>query len=313
MTGAVALVVGGLVLLTLAADRLVLSAARLSRLWGMSAVLIGALVIGMGTSLPEFLVSTLAAARGEMDLAIGNIVGSNVANLSLVLGASVIILPVAGHLHTIRREGILMLAAVSAFGIAAWGGAITRLEAWMLLVGVALSAWLLVRWSHQDIAEGVVTIDVDDLAPPGRRASVEVVIGVLALGATVVGADLLLLGARIVASELGLSQGFIGLSLVAVGTSLPELATGIAAARRRENALVIGNVLGSNLFNSLGVAGAAALAGGKFTTDFRAPIVFMIAISTLAGILTATGNRLVRWEGAILVAAFAGFLTLGIR
>jgi cation:H+ antiporter len=313
MTGAVALVAGGLVLLTLAADRLVLSAARLSRLWGMSAVLIGALVIGMGTSLPEFLVSSLAAARGEMDLAMGNIIGSNVANLSLVLGVSVIILPVAGHLHTIRREGILMLAAVVAFGIAAWGGAIMRLEAWMLLVGVALSAWLLVRWSHQDIAEGIVTIDVDDLAPPGRGAAVEIVIGVLALGVTLGGADLLLRGARIVASELGLSQGFIGLSLVAVGTSLPELATGIAAARRRENALVIGNVLGSNLFNSLGVAGTAALAGGTFTTDFRAPIVFMIAISTLAGILTATGNRLVRWEGAILVAAFAGFLTLGIR
>jgi cation:H+ antiporter len=93
-----------------------------------------------------------------------------------------------------------------------------------------------------------------------------------------------------------------------VGTSLPELATGIAAARRHENALVIGNVLGSNLFNSLGVAGAAALAGGTFTVDFRGPIVFMIVISTLAGVLTATGNKLVRWEGAVLVAAFFGFL-----
>jgi len=242
----------------------------------------------------------------------GNIVGSNVANLSLVLGVSVMILPVAGHLHTIKREGVLMLAAVTGFGIAAWGGAITRPEAWMLLVGLSLSGWLLVRWSHRDIAEGAVTIDMDDLAPPGRSASVELAIGVLALGVTLGGADLLLLGARIVASELGLSQGFIGLSLVAVGTSLPELATGIAAARRRENALVIGNVLGSNLFNSLGVAGAATLAGGTFTIDFRAPIVFMIAISTLAGILTATGNRLVRWEGAVLVAGYLGFLALAL-
>ena len=138
-------------------------------------------------------------------------------------------------------------------------------------------------------------------------------VGVLALAATLGGADLLLRGARIVASEMGLSEGFVGLSLVAIGTSLPELATGIAAARRKENAIVIGNVLGSNLFNSLGVAGVAALAGGTFTTDFRTPIVVMIAISTLAGILTATGNRLVRWEGAVLVAGFAGFLVLGIR
>jgi cation:H+ antiporter len=313
MTGAIALVVGGLVLLTLSADRLVLSAARLSRLWGMSAVLIGALVIGMGTSLPELLVSTLAAARGEMDLAMGNIVGSNVANLSLILGASVVILPVAGHLHTIKREGVLMLSAVALFGVAAWGGAINRLEGCLLLVGMAVSGWLLVRWSRQDVAEGTVAIDVDDVAPPGRGAAFELMVGVLALAATLGGADLLLRGARIVASEMGLSEGFVGLSLVAIGTSLPELATGIAAARRKENAIVIGNVLGSNLFNSLGVAGVAALAGGTFTTDFRTPIVVMIAISTLAGILTATGNRLVRWEGAILVAGFAGFLALGIR
>ena len=313
MTGAIALVVGGLVLLTLSADRLVLSAARLSRLWGMSTVLIGALVIGMGTSLPELLVSTLAAARGEMDLAMGNIVGSNVANLSLILGVSVVILPVAGHLHTIKREGVLMLSAVAVFGLAAWGGAINRLEGCLLLVGMALSGWLLVRWSRQDVAEGIVTIDADDVAPPGRGAAFELVMGVLTLVATLGGADLLLRGARIVATEMGLTEGFVGLSLVAIGTSLPELATGIAAARRKENAIVIGNVLGSNLFNSLGVAGAAALAGGTFTTDFRTPIVVMIAISTLAGILTATGNRLVRWEGAVLVAGFAGFLVLGIR
>lgn len=312
MTGAVLLVAGGLVLLTLAADRLVLSAARLSRLWGMSAVLIGALVIGMGTSLPELLVSTLAAARGEMDLAMGNIIGSNVANLSLVLGVSVVILPVAGHLHTIKREGVLMLSAVAVFGLSAWGGAITKLEGLVMLLGLTISGWLLTRWSHQDIAEGIVKIDVDDVAPPGRGAAVEVVIGVATLAATLLGADLLLRGARTIATELGLSQGFIGLSLVAVGTSLPELATGIAAARRKENALVIGNVLGSNLVNSLGVAGAAALAGGPFTTDFRGPIVIMVVISTLAGILTATGNRLVRWEGVVLVAGFVGFLTLGV-
>jgi cation:H+ antiporter len=206
-----------------------------------------------------------------------------------------------------------MLSAVALFGVAAWGGAINRLEGCLLLVGMAVSGWLLVRWSRQDVAEGTVAIDVDDVAPPGRGAAFELMVGVLALAATLGGADLLLRGARIVASEMGLSEGFVGLSLVAIGTSLPELATGIAAARRKENAIVIGNVLGSNLFNSLGVAGVAALAGGTFTTDFRTPIVVMIAISTLAGILTATGNRLVRWEGAILVAGFAGFLALGIR
>jgi cation:H+ antiporter len=311
LIGSVLLVVVGLVLLTVGADRLVLSAARLARLWGMPALLIGALVIGMGTSAPELLVSTLAATRGQMDIAVGNIVGSNVTNLSLVLGTSVIILPVAGQLHTIKREGILMLAAVVAFGAAAWGGNINGLEAAALLVGLIVAALLLIAWSRRDIADGTVTLDIDDLASAGRGATAELLLGAATLALTLAGADLLLRGALDLASDLGLSQGFIGLSLVAVGTSLPELATGIAAARRRENAIVIGNVLGSNLFNALGVGGAAALTGGSFTTDFRVPILFMAVISTLAGVLTATGNRLARWEGAVLVAAFAGFIIMG--
>ncbi len=313
MIGALILVALGLALLTVSADRLVLSAARLARIWGMSAVLIGALVIGMGTSAPELLVSTLAAARGEPDLAIGNIVGSNVANLSLVLGVSVLFLPVAGHLHTIKREGVLMAAGVLAFSIFAWDRGISALEAAVLLVGIVVAAVLLVRWSHQDISEGIVKLDVNELAPPGQGVAIELLVGLISLAATLVGADLLVRGARTVAMELGLSEGFIGLSLVAIGTSLPELATGIAAARRRENALVIGNVLGSNLFNSLGVAGAAALAGGSaFGTDFRIPIVFMLVISLLAGIFTATGNRLGRREGALLLAAYVGFLVLSL-
>lgn len=313
MIGALILVALGLALLTVSADRLVLSAARLARIWGMSAVLIGALVIGMGTSAPELLVSTLAAARGEPDLAIGNIVGSNVANLSLVLGVSVLFLPVAGHLHTIKREGVLMAAAVLTFSIFAWGGAISGFEAAVLLIGMVVAAVLLVRWSHQDIAEGIVKLDVNELAPPGQGMAIELLIGLISLAATLAGADLLVRGARTVAMELGLSEGFIGLSLVAIGTSLPELATGIAAARRRENALVIGNVLGSNLFNSLGVAGSAALAGGSaFGADFRIPIVFMLVIALLAGIFTATGNRLGRREGAVLLAAYVGFLVLSL-
>jgi len=311
--GALILVALGLVLLTVSADRLVLSAARLARIWGMSAVLIGALVIGMGTSAPELLVSTLAAARGEPDLAIGNIIGSNVANLSLVLGVSVLLLPVAGHLHTIKREGVLMAAAVLTFSIFAWGGAISGSQAAVLLIGIVVAAVLLVRWSHQDIAEGIVKLDVNELAPPGQGMAIELLVGLISLAATLVGADLLVRGARTVAMELGLSEGFIGLSLVAIGTSLPELATGIAAARRRENALVIGNVLGSNLFNSLGVAGSAALVGGSaFGTDFRIPIVFMLVIALLAGIFTATGNRLGRREGALLLAAYVGFLVLSL-
>lgn len=311
MTVGFGLVLLGLVLLTVSADRLVLSAGRLSRLWGMSPVLIGALVIGMGTSAPELLVSGVAAARGELPMAFGNVIGSNVANLSLVLGVSVMILPVAGHLRTIKREGLLMLTAVVAFSAVVWDGSVTVVEGILLLTGMVLSAMALVAWSQHDVAEGLVEINLDTVVPRGNGARVEIIVGLVALAATLGGADILVRGARLVAQELNLSEGFVGLSLVAVGTSLPELATGIAAARRRENALVIGNVLGSNVFNSLGVAGTAAIIGGGSTQiHFGAPIVFMLVISTLAGVLTATGNRLVRWEGAVLVASYIGFLML---
>jgi cation:H+ antiporter len=278
----------------------------------MSPILIGALVVGMGTSAPEFLVSVVAAAGGGLDLAVGNIIGSNVANLSLVLGATAMVAPIAGQIRTLQREGLLMMVAVGLFAGLAWNGSLTETDGIILLVGMVVAAGVLIRWARQDSGNaGTMSAGIDDLTHDlGRpNARFELIVGVVALVATLGGAELLVRGARIVAEELELSEGFVGLSLVALGTSLPELATALAAARRREHDLVIGNLVGSNLFNSLAVAGGAGvLGGGALVSGFSTGLVFMLGMAAFAGILTATGNRLVRWEGFALLAVYAAFI-----
>lgn len=312
MLGGLAFVVIGLVMLTAGADRFVLAAARLARVWGLSPILIGALVVGMGTSAPEFLVSVVAATRNGLDLAVGNVVGSNIANLSLVLGATALVAPVSDHIRTLRREGVLMLVGVSLLAALAWNQVLSTKEGGILVGVMVVAAMFLVAWSRRDATDaGTVSAELDEMTYDQGRPNTryEMLMGILTLAATLGGAELLVRGAQTVATELGLSQGFVGLTLVAIGTSLPELATALAAARRREHDLVVGNLLGSNLFNSLAVAGGAALVGGgALAGDFRISIGFMLVIAAMAGSMTATGNRLVRWEGAVLLAVYAGFV-----
>lgn len=312
MVVAVALVVGGLVLLTAGADRFVLAAARLSRIWGLSPILIGALVVGMGTSAPEFLVSVVAAAGGGLDLAVGNVIGSNVANLSLVLGATALVAPLAGQIRTLRREGLLMAAAVALLVGLTWDRSLTTIEGVILIGAMLVAAALLVRWARLDV-EDVATViaELDQMTYDAGRPNprFEIIVGITALIATLGGAEMLVRGAQTIARELDLSEGFIGLTVVALGTSLPELATALAAARRREHDLVVGNLLGSNLFNSLAVAGVAAVVGGgALTAGFSTGLLFMLGVAAFAGILTATGNKLVRWEGFALIAVYLAFV-----
>lgn len=302
-------VVAGLVLLTFAADRLVLAAARLSKRSGLSPVLIGAVVVGLGTSLPEMLVSGLAAAEpGGMDLALGNIVGSNVANIGLVLGLSVVMSPIVGQGKVLKREGGLMLLGMAALTVLAWDGDLTTGEGVALGIGLLVALSLLVVWSQNDGAD----IDLDEIGSIAEiRPGVEALFGIGSLGVTLLGAQLLVTGAETIALDLGVSEAIIGLTLVAIGTSLPELATALAAARRQENDLVLGNVLGSNLFNALGVGGVAGIVGNSaFEVSFNPSLVAMLGVAVLAGVLATIGNRLDRWQGAVLIAAYPALVFL---
>ena len=302
----VILLVSGLVALTLGADRFVVSAVRLSETLGVSPILIGALVIGLGTSAPEMLVSAVAAGRGEIDIAAGNIVGSNTANLTLVLGATALVTPAVARTRTIRREGVTMLLGLAVLSILLWDQTLTRWEAAGLGAGMFLAAALLVHWAGRDVDDGLVEPEKEWWEGSVGR---EVAVGLGTLAVTLVGADLLVRGASRLAADLGITSAFVGLVIVAVGTSLPELATAMAAARRGETDLVLGNVLGSNLFNSLAVAAIAGLVGpGAVADAFRPALGFMLAAGVLAGILVWTGRRLVRWEGAVLLTVFLAFV-----
>lgn len=309
MTGAAIALVVGLALLSLAADRLVVAAVRLSRLWGVSAVLVGAVVVGFGTSLPEMLVSGIASLNDELDVALANVVGSNIANVTLVLGTAAMAAPVVALYGLLRREGVLMLSGLVLLTAFAIDLRIDRFEGIVLFIAVFGAIYLLVYWARADAAAeyfvaGEVEEMVGELPHPWWT---ELIVGITALAVTVVGANLLLNGALTIGEEVGLSDTFLGL-ILGVGTSLPELATALASARRGETDLVLGNVLGSNLFNSLAVAGiAGTLAPGPISGDFRWTLIYMIGASVTAGVFAINGRRINRQEALLLLVAFLAF------
>ena len=315
----IVLIAAGIALLWVSADPFVLAAARLARIWGVSPVLVGALVIGFGTSAPELVVSSLAAARGELASSIGNVVGSNAANLSLVLGVSAVISPVVGQIRILRREGILAFIAMAAVVAAAWDDVLTRVEGLALAGSMAAAAAVLVVWSRRDMAAGLAGAGAsgggfedgpeDGAGGEERGAGREMLRVVMSLAGIVLGAWLMVEGGGRAAEVYGLTGGFVGATIFALGTSLPELVTAGAAARRKANELVIGNLLGSNMFNSFLVVGAAGVLGAGAIGERRIwEHAMMMVIGLLVGILAATGRRLGRIQGLVLLASFVMFI-----
>lgn len=308
MWGEVGLLVVGVVVLVTAADRMVLATAGLARRWGISPVVVGALIIGFGSSLPEMLVSVLALDQPNgLDLAVGNAIGSNIANISLVLAISVLFFPISGQAGVIKREGVVMLLAMALVAVLLWDLHLSVSEALVLLVGLGVASIAVLRWSVG--SKDVIAEEIPDPKSIGRLI-VEAVLGLVAL---VGGARAMVLGAESIALELGLAEGVVGLTILALGTSLPELGTSLASARRGHNDLILGNVLGSNIFNALAVVGASgALGPGALVTDFRPDLVLMVAVAGIAGLAAWSGDRLRRLEGALLLAAYPVAVALAL-
>ena len=301
----------GLALLAVGADRLVGAAGRLALRWGLSPIVVGAVVIGLGTSAPELFVSSLAAMRpGGLDLAVGSIVGSNIANLSLVLGASVLLSPMVAVDGGVKREGMAMLVGSALFVVLAWDDRLALLEGFVLVAALLISLALIIFWSAgQDVA---VQPEVETVLAEKRPGAFrDLITALISLGVMLVGGELLVDAASATAVALGVSEAVIGLTLVAIGTSLPELATVVAAARRRQSGLVLGNVVGSNLFNALGVGGAAAIIGDQaFVVSMRGPLVTMMAISLFVTVLAVMrGGRISRPVGLAFLATYPLALT----
>ena len=298
--------VAGLIILIVAADRLVISAVRIARILNVSVVIIGAVIVGFGTSVPEFVVSGLAASSGNLDLAMSNIVASNTSNLTLILGVAALIATVATTFRVMRREGLLMLVAMGVLATVLADGWVSRWEGLILAIGMVAAIVGLIRWSQQEPDDEFEEVEDFDTTP--GRLWVEVIYGVLALVFTVLAGQQLLTGVENIGSELGLSVLIMGL-ITGVGTSLPELSAAVAGARRGHTDLVVGNVLGSNIFNSLGVAGFAALLGpGSVSEVTGLLLVLMMVAAALAGVFAYTRQVITRTEGFALIVVFALYL-----
>lgn len=300
----------GLALLVAAAEWFVVGAVRVADRLRLSAVVIGAVVIGFGTSAPEMVVSGLAARQGTVDIAIGNIIGSNVANLSLVLGAAALVTAVTVAGSTIRREGTIAVVATIAFAVAVQNG-LTRIEGGLLLLALALFVISSFRVSTPDPE---LTGEVEEfLTDAPIQLGREVTRTLVGLIGTLVAAQALVESATTIASNFGVGEGFIGLTIIAVGTSLPELATALQAARKDQTDLILGNLLGSNVFNSLGVSGIAGLVGAGQVVDpdlTGMAIALMLLITFGAAAAMFTGRRVVRQEGVLLLIAWVAMIPL---
>jgi cation:H+ antiporter len=289
--------------LIVAADRLVISAVRIAKVLNVSQIVIGAVIVGFGTSVPEFVVSGLAAGQGNVGLAMSNVVASNAANVGLVLGLSALLATVATSQRVISREGLLMLVSVTVLSLVVAGGFASRLEGVILLVGMVVALYLLIRWARQDPSP--IDDEFADLEVDRSRVWLEVIYGVVALAATVLAGPQLLIGVEGIGMELGFSVVIMGM-ITGVGTSLPELSAALAGARRGASDLVLGNVLGSNIFNSLGVAGVAAVIGpGEVVGVPTILLVIMVAVAALAGVFAFSRQIISRTEGLALVSMFA--------
>ncbi len=291
--------------LTFGANWLVDGASGLARRFRISPLVIGLTVVAYGTSAPEIGASLVAVLRGSPGLAVGNVIGSNAANLGLILGITAVLTPFAVPRGVLRREFWFMLAATCLLWPLAVNGVVSRPVGFVLVALLALFNILSIRWSRREPEAGGT--DDSDGAPPLSRSLAGTVAGLVTL---LVGAELLVRGATDIARSLGASEITIGFTLVAVGTSLPELATCVAAARRGQIQIVAGNVIGSNLFNVLGALGVSAcfvpVAVEPRLATAEVPGVVLLTL--LAGFFMLTGRRLARIEGVILLAGYAGYL-----
>jgi cation:H+ antiporter len=297
-------IVLGLVVLTTASDQFVVGAARVARTLRLSPILIGAVVIGFGTSAPEMLVSGLAGAQGSLDIGVGNIVGSNVANLSLVLGVAAMITPIVVRSPVLKREAPISLVATLVFAVAVQGG-LGAVEA--VVLGAVLVGGLALIILGARAGDDAMTAEVDEFLTSETSTARESVRTVLGLVFTLGAAQVLVVSAVDIADQLGLEEGFVGLTIVAIGTSLPELATAIQAARKGETDLIVGNLLGSNLFNAGAVGAVAASIGpGELQDPSLAGMAtyLMVGITVIATLFMITGRRVARWEGAALLAVY---------
>ena len=305
----------GLVLLVVGAEALVRGASRLALSVGISPLVVGLTVVAFGTSAPELAVSLQSAASGSADLALGNVVGSNIFNILFILGLSALIVPLLVARQLVRQEVPVMIGISLLLLALALDGRVGRGDG-VLLLGLLLAytAFLVYQSRRQNqggdagLADGVLA------SSPGweSRPAAQLLLIAAGLGSLVLGATWLVNAAVSFAQYLGVSELVIGLTIVAAGTSLPEVATSIIAALRGQRDIAVGNVVGSNVFNILGVLGLssmvspAGIAVAPSVLAFDLPVMIAVALACLP--IFFTGNLIARWEGALFFGLYAAYM-----
>lgn len=303
----------GLLALVVGAEALVRGASRLAVSWGISPLVVGLTVVAFGTSAPEMAVSVDAALAGSSDLAMGNVIGSNVANILLILGISALVAPLLVAEQIIRQEIPVMIGASLLVVVMALDGGIGRIEAVLLFaLVIAYTVFLVIQSrratqaTEEEFATEIPTSQWD------RHWGVQAVLVIGGLALLVLGADWLVGAAVAFAKVMGVSDLVIGLTVVAVGTSMPEIATSLIAALRGQRDIAVGNVVGSNIFNLLAVLGAAGIVstGGLVVPDaarnFDLWVMLAVAFACLPILLT--GREIARWEGGVFLGYYAAYV-----
>lgn len=302
-------IVIGVLLLYGGGEALVDGAKQLAVRYGVQPLVIGLTVVALGTSTPELAATLAASLQGAPEVAFGNIVGSNIANLGLVLGLGAMVYSLSVKAVFLKREVPFMAASSILMMFFAWDGEVGRIEAFVLLL--LLAVFLSVQWNtEKETPETRQVFDSEYAAPPHRSTAWLVGLIVVGIAALTLGAKALILGAVGLARAVGISERVIGLTVVAFGTSLPELAGTLVAAAKREGDIILGNLIGSNVFNVLFILGTSVMVRPIKVEAASAEIDLgvMLLFSLLVWPLMLSGRRLGRWEGSLLVVLYGAYV-----
>ncbi len=314
MVLAIISVLCGLVLLGVGAEGLVRGSSSIALRMGVTPLVIGLTIVAMGTSSPELIVSLQAALGGNSDLALGNIVGSNICNVALILGAAALARPLDVRYPLLQREVPVMIAVTLVLAAFLHDGVLSRIEGAVLAASAVIYTVLIYRSARNEHNAEVVAEYAQELRKPqpsGYRSALLVAAGFAGL---LVGANILVSGAIVIAQTLGMSQVLIGLTVIAIGTSLPELAISVVAARRNDADVAFGNVLGSNILNILLVLGVVAMIKPISAAGLRPlDLGVLIGSAVLVYLLMWPRRKLSRWDGAILLLGYFIYLAFALR
>lgn len=300
-------IVVGIALVLWGADRLTDGAVAVAEKMKMPQIVIGLTIVAMGTSMPEFCVSFISALKGTSDLAVGNIVGSNIFNALLIVGVSALVAPMTIMKTTVRKDIPFALVASALLLIMCLDGDISRLDAGILFVMFLIFMYMTLKGAKKQGADAEEAIEGEGKKPMATWLSaVWILVGLVCL---IGGSNLFVEGATAVATNLGVSEAVIGLTIVAGGTSLPELATSVVSARKGNSGIAIGNALGSNVFNILAILGITGMITPMALKGITYIDLSMLVISIMiVWLFSFTKYKIERWEGAVLTAVFVGYI-----